>query len=172
MATLTAAQRVQLQQAAATVPADLHETFMHDVQVRLKGYLRLSDKVVDDIIRIAVERLSETRRHVMFCDSTDRELETAARKMSDGVAAVLAMARKVGQPRHLVRDQAGRIVGNEIVKNKRAFRDAASVPTNNRTTKKEGRHMTQQRRRHDDDDEIFDANGVLKDGKSFGYQSR
>ncbi len=110
------------------MPADLHETFMHDVQARLNGYLRPSDKVVDDIIRIAVERLSETRQHVMFCDSTDRELEAAAKQMRDGVAAVLAMASKVGQPRAIVRDKTGRIIGDQIVKNKRTFRDAGSVP--------------------------------------------
>ncbi len=93
--------------------------------------------------------------------------KNATRRMNDDVEALLATARKIGQPRRFLRDQAGRILGDQIIDGKRAFRDAASVPTNNRTTEKDGRLMTQQRNRHDDDDEIFDSNGVLKEGKSF-----
>ena len=92
--TLTSAQREHLRQAAAALPSDLYESFMRDVMTRFNGYRRPSDRVVDDIVNTAVQRLSETKLHAMFCDAADDGLEAAAARMRDAAATVVAMANR------------------------------------------------------------------------------
>ena len=90
------------------------------------------------------------------------------KQMNVEMKEIEAAAHRLGLPHRIVRDKTGRIVGDQIIDGKRTFRDAANVNQRTGTTKKEFTMVA--RRKHDDDDDSpFDANGILKDGRSVRF---